>query len=1039
MSSGAGEKRRDQGKVSRFRKIADFKRSIQRHVERERTSDGIADHKETASSEGRGLDDATGSRREAPTEALARIERTGRALRKSAAIEDDGDHFTGLAPPSSSASSRTPSRDEVRHHGAASAPVLSDFSAKLAAVAAAASQGLVVPHPQPVSTTPDLHSVPVTVDPSSFAALIQPTAIKHEQLSREDLLSLVTSNQECLQWMSSIGAPVGVNALANLSAFMQPERNLIGAEEISTSEDKKSYYDVSKMDSRNHSTESTASTSSAGVNLGSEGIPRKQDIQTDIRLNKGRFQLVRKRGRSEVWNLFGQVVDTLTGNRLPYVACYACKVLYTDTGGGTGNMTRHRCSMGNSYRSYAGSSTETATESINAQSSFESLSGTLNVNGPPSPEPFAQESQHCPTTAREIFAQSSGSYYHGSGSFSSGIGSTHASTSTESAASLGRSASCSAAPQSTPTSHAPATTSSATPQQPAQPAPSINVPPVTGHGYVFTAADKQLFAQAVVQFCAQDLHNYDVVEGEGFKNLVETVLFLGRRSHGDPSGTAFDPVRNLIPDSKQLREVVSAQDRSVRRSTMQDLSCAMDYGISISCQGITFADEQYISVVATYITEDWQITRRTLKVKQGTSAIAVDLLREVFREWGLEEAKSILLTLDTELDEVDVESLPPNVTIIRNVHRAINIILAECFDDCSEMVHILPLIHLCYRAVKALKDLGALSESLPQSFIDAALNFQSSGSTKGLDFADSVYETVKFVKDNVRHIRVYLDKGKCVELLNEVNDTDWSVANVLDIFLEPFHETNQMFTDSKQPHFQRILPEWYALIHECQLSTESKAEGSERPEPKEARPLDEPSQKKTTGDLSRWLSALRQSAERHLRKWISENIRFEHKIATVLYPRLKQLPVICSDMERLAVYSRIREIVGLKREKCNKPASDANGEAEPSRKRRHFLSQLEDCAAEDDELEAYLRTPFPHHQTKNILEFWSSIGEKHFPHLAKLARFILATSGACAPLTLSEPSSRLSATDIRTWLMLRPEVMNSMNRSHSGQRHLPKV
>lgn len=89
------------------------------------------------------------------------------------------------------------------------------------------------------------------------------------------------------------------------------------------------------------------------MNLGSEGIPRKQDIQTDIRLNKGRFQLVRKRGRSEVWNLFGQVVDTLTGNRLPYVACYACKVLYTDTGGGTGNMTRHRCSMGNSYRSYA--------------------------------------------------------------------------------------------------------------------------------------------------------------------------------------------------------------------------------------------------------------------------------------------------------------------------------------------------------------------------------------------------------------------------------------------------------------------------------------------------------------------------------------------------------------------------------------------------------------------------------------------------------------------------------------------------------------
>ncbi|VDN39787.1 unnamed protein product [Gongylonema pulchrum] len=48
--------------------------------------------------------------------------------------------------------------------------------------------------------------------------------------------------------------------------------------------------------------------------------------------------------------MFFQVVDKVTGARLPYVACFACKVLYTDTGGGTGNMTRHRCPIGSSYR-----------------------------------------------------------------------------------------------------------------------------------------------------------------------------------------------------------------------------------------------------------------------------------------------------------------------------------------------------------------------------------------------------------------------------------------------------------------------------------------------------------------------------------------------------------------------------------------------------------------------------------------------------------------------------------------------------------------
>ncbi|GMR48339.1 hypothetical protein PMAYCL1PPCAC_18534, partial [Pristionchus mayeri] len=86
--------------------------------------------------------------------------------------------------------------------------------------------------------------------------------------------------------------------------------------------------------------------------------PNKTMIQECVRSGGGRFQLQRKKGRSEVWNLFGQVVDTLTNQRLPYVACYACKVLYTDTGGGTGNMTRHRCPLGSSFRSFTGSSTE---------------------------------------------------------------------------------------------------------------------------------------------------------------------------------------------------------------------------------------------------------------------------------------------------------------------------------------------------------------------------------------------------------------------------------------------------------------------------------------------------------------------------------------------------------------------------------------------------------------------------------------------------------------------------------------------------------
>lgn len=48
-------------------------------------------------------------------------------------------------------------------------------------------------------------------------------------------------------------------------------------------------------------------------------------------------------------------------------------------------MTRHRCSVGNSYRSITGSSTDTINESIHTQSSFDSVNNLL-LNGPSSPE-----------------------------------------------------------------------------------------------------------------------------------------------------------------------------------------------------------------------------------------------------------------------------------------------------------------------------------------------------------------------------------------------------------------------------------------------------------------------------------------------------------------------------------------------------------------------------------------------------------------------------------------------------------------------------
>ncbi|KAI1726385.1 hAT family dimerization domain containing protein [Ditylenchus destructor] len=1038
-----------------------------------------------------------------------------RPLRKSAAIEDEGEpastgqptqqqppHF----PPQSLLIPQHPHNLTVGLQPPPTIPTVTDYSL----AAQLTSIGLTIPSPSNAPEAQSATSLP-----------IHPTAIKHEQtpLSRDDLLSTFgLSNTLANSWMT-LNNPVGVTALASLKALMQANESDVAARlaAVSSEDIKPQFVDMGKLlENRNHSTESTASTSTAsgtqcssGLGAGSgpcasgESIPRKQDIQTDIRMNKGRFQLVRKRGRSEVWNLFGQVVDTLTGNRLPYVACYACKVLYTDTGGGTGNMTRHRCSVGHSYRSIAGSSTDTIGE-VNTQSSFESVNN-LGLNGPPSPDTYIQISYlHRTSTsasvgasqysvsAREAFIQSGGSSGHvgsAGGSLSSGFmsgGSASMSMSTlaslDSIGSMAGSIHGGSLRQSYSLIHPhrevpAATTTSNQPQRPTAITTANPPGPVSGAfgpGYVFTQADKQLFAQAVVQFCAQDLHNYDVVEGEGFKNLVETVLFIGRRSHGDVTATSFDPVRNLIPSAKQLKQVFNSQEQYVRQATLADLGAAKHLGISLSCQSITFSEERYLGLSCNYITEDWAITRRFLRVEKCSLNDVGNIIEDLMREYNLESAKTILLSLDLELDSAQLGNLPKNVVLVSNVNRAINHILRQSLNECAEKNELISsFIDLCYRIVKELNGLNALADSLPHKFF-AGLEHHTSSLDKRFDYADGVYLTIKFVRDHIDQILLLFGNDLSHKrLISEIQSIDWNMAKDLEQFLEPFFETVQIFKDSKQPHFQRILPEWYALMHECQhLSTETPdseaatmALGSPHSPPSSrdlvsksniststvivdtsaASELSSPPMQVCTRSLEQsassaptsqstgeWLAVVRKTANNRLKEWATKNMLLEHKIATALNPRLKHLNLVCSHSERSAIYSRIRAVVGL-----NKPKQERHVDTtadEPAKKRREFLDRLEDCAAEDDELDCYLRTSFPPNQTKSVLEFWSTVGERQFPRLAKLARFLLPTSGACAPLSLSQPSTSPTSSDINTLLILRPEVLNSLNRSHTQPR-----
>lgn len=79
----------------------------------------------------------------------------------------------------------------------------------------------------------------------------------------------------------------------------------------------------------------------------------------------------------------------------------------------------------------------------------------------------------------------------------------------------------------------------------------------------------------------------------------------------------------------------------------------------------------------------------------------------------------------------------------------------------------------------------------------------------------------------------------------------------------------------------QVLTEWFALINE--FSDEEEMGDS--------------------GDHAAWINDLRRITVTNLRNATNSVISMEHRIATVFNPRLKHLPVICTEKERYSYRS----------------------------------------------------------------------------------------------------------------------------------------
>ncbi|CAK5042004.1 unnamed protein product [Meloidogyne enterolobii] len=536
-------------------------------------------------------------------------------------------------------------------------------------------------------------------------------------------------------------------------------------------------------------------------------------------------------------------------------------------------------------------------------------------------------------------------------------------------------------------------------------------------GHHFTSTDRQLFSQAVMNFCSQDLLKWEIVEGEGFQNLVETLIFIGRRSSTGISSSSttikqqFDPIkRQLIQTGNQMKKIFLSQEKAIFQSTKNDLEQIKNVGISLNCHQIEFGGEIQLVISINYITDDWRITQRILKVQslkelkinycnnhqhqQTTSTITFQIfsqfILDILKEFKLDKSPLITITIEENIkifEEEEEEEKEIIKTKLLNNFSSKNITLPNLFFNLKEELNnilikclnnqqlIIKLINLFIRIIEVLakSDFGC-GQFLELENLEKQIKQQTT-KTK-FDFTNIIYPSIKFIREHCSDILTFLEEEKIeneeegggekeenINLFKELSEINWQIIYELETFLEPFYETSQIFLDLNKPHFHKILPELFALIHECQQLTIKEEEKEE-------------------GIFC--LSSVRLSATLYLKEWANKNICLEHRVATALNPRLRHLPLICSDSERLSVYEKIREMANLDKKPKESIKSffnkniiklfilfkeeEEHHHQQPFCKRRRFLDQLEGCSLqevkEEDELDCYLKATFTSSQTR---------------------------------------------------------------------------
>lgn len=500
---------------------------------------------------------------------------------------------------------------------------------------------------------------------------------------------------------------------------------------------------------------------------------------------------------------------------------------------------------------------------------------------------------------------------------------------------------------------------------------------------------KQTVTDKCVSFCCKDIRPFNAVNGEGFTELAQELIYVGAAFGRVPAGS-------VIPTHKTIASRCIDMAEEKRDELVQTLNHVLQNS-TVAMTTDMWTDDyrkiSYLTITCHFINNKMELVNKTLttamfpieEAKTGEN-IRREILRLLVTKFGVHaSALNKIVWVTDEGANIKLALRP--YQRLDCIDHLLNTVLRHGLDITAlSNPDSAPDIAGTITAAKALV------RYVKQSGLAAQLT------TTLLQMGDTRFSTVYLTLTSIRATYQELlekleERGERARLDQIAPDT---LGFLID-FLRPFYEAQRELEGDKYPTLNRVCLWVEKIKRHCQPNA-----------------LDSPQQAVVRKRHEDWLA----------RKVIIQDL---HKIATFLWPKFNQMRMM-TPTERNALYAHVRTLLRATAEDPDVELPQV--EAPLPAKRAHFSEweNVQQPGWEDDEVTRYIETAVMENE-EDVLEWWK-INKTSFPKLAKLARSVL-----CIPASSSSSERVFSAagrtiTQRRT--ALKPSTVDSIIFLHKN-------